>query len=100
MADDLSRYRFPQTLQEQSRFLGLPLDEAIPSLPLMLLGLWAGHALYGLAGTLMVWLLIRTAKRGKGSMWLYNLLYWYFPGMLYRGLFRCIPDSHLRHWIR
>jgi conjugal transfer pilus assembly protein TraL len=98
--DDLKKYRFPQTLSEPRRFLGLPLDEAIPSLPVLLWGIWAGKALFGLIAALVVWLLIRHLKSGKGSMWLYNLLYWHFPGLVFRGFFKLLPDSCLRQWTK
>ncbi|WCB52522.1 type IV conjugative transfer system protein TraL (plasmid) [Aeromonas salmonicida subsp. salmonicida] len=33
-------------------------------------------------------------------MWLYNMLYWYFPTALFRVVFKTIPDSSFRQWIR
>ncbi|BBU07021.1 hypothetical protein WP9W18E04_P11080 (plasmid) [Aeromonas veronii] len=33
-------------------------------------------------------------------MWLYNMLYWYFPTSLFRVVFKTIPDSSFRQWIR
>ncbi|QCR38918.1 type IV conjugative transfer system protein TraL [Nissabacter sp. SGAir0207] len=98
--DDLAQFRFPKTLSEQSRFLGLPLDEAVPTLPLIIGGLLTHKQLWGLGAAVMVWLLIRTAKRGKSSMWMYNFLYWYFPTLLFRTVFKTIPDSSFRQWIK
>ena len=36
--NDLQRYRFPKTLTQQRRLFGLPLDEAIPTLPVVAWG--------------------------------------------------------------
>lgn len=35
-SDNLEKYRFPKTLSEQPRLLGLPYDEAVPSIPPLL----------------------------------------------------------------
>ncbi|MEN4892372.1 type IV conjugative transfer system protein TraL [Erwinia billingiae] len=98
--DELSKYRFPKTLSEQRRLLGLPLDEAIPTFPIIIWGLFAHKQLFGLVAAVAVWFLIRSAKRGKGSMWLYNLMYWHFPTLLFRTVFKVIPDSSFRQWIK
>lgn len=98
--DELAQYRFPKTLSEPRRFLGMPLDEALPTLPIVLWGVLSHKQLFGMVAAVLVWLLIRWAKRGKGSMWLYNLLYWHFPTALFRVVFRVIPDSSFRQWIK
>ncbi|EDV1846668.1 type IV conjugative transfer system protein TraL, partial [Salmonella enterica subsp. enterica] len=36
--NDLDKYRFPKTLSEQNRIIGLPLDEAIPAAVVLLWG--------------------------------------------------------------
>ncbi|WP_390899280.1 type IV conjugative transfer system protein TraL [Yersinia mollaretii] len=100
MEDELRKYRFPKTLSEQRRILGIPYDEAIPSFPVLLWGILVQKALFGMGMAVLIWFGIRSAKRGKGSMWLYNLLYWYFPTMLFRGVFKIIPDSSFRQWIK
>ncbi|MCT7116967.1 type IV conjugative transfer system protein TraL, partial [Salmonella enterica subsp. enterica serovar Montevideo] len=46
------------------------------------------------------WQLIRAAKRGKSSRWLYNWCYWYLPTELFRVVYRVIPDSSFRKWIK
>jgi len=98
--NDLTKYRFPKTLSEQRRLLGLPYDEALPSFPVLVWGIWAHKALFGMGLAVLIWFCIRSAKRGKGSMWLYNFLYWYFPTLLFRTFFRIIPDSSFRQWIK
>ena len=105
--DDFQHYRFPKTLSEQRRFLGLPYDEAIPVLSALLGGVLMQKALFGLGLAVLLWLGLRSAKRGRGSMWLYNLFYWYLPARLLRGLFltmlwqkTLLPDSGHRQWIK
>lgn len=99
-SEELNKYRFPKTLSEQRRLLGLPYDEAFPSLTPLAWGVYVGNAMFGLCAAALIWFAIRTAKRGRGSMWLYNLLYWYFPTALFRVVFKTIPDSSFRQWIR
>ncbi|EGA9242417.1 type IV conjugative transfer system protein TraL, partial [Salmonella enterica] len=38
--------------------------------------------------------------RGKSSRWLYNWCYWYLPTELFRVVYRVIPDSSFRKWIK
>lgn len=99
-SESLEKYRFPKTLSEQRRLLGMPYDEALPSLTPLLWGVCVGSAMFGLCTAILIWLAIRIAKRGRGSLWLYNLLYWYFPTALFRVVFKTIPDSSFRQWIR
>ena len=81
-SDNLDKYRFPKTLSEQPRLLGLPYDEAILSPPTPVGYMSVIHS-FGLGAAVVIWLLIKTVKRGRGSMWLYNLLYWYLPTALF-----------------
>lgn len=98
--DDLKKYRFPKTLGDQLRIIGMPLDEFIPSVPPFLIAIYYKHALGGLIFSVTMWLFIRWLKRGRGSMWLYNLLYWYLPTELFRVVYKVIPDSSFRKWIK
>lgn len=99
-SENLEKYRFPKTLSEQPRLLGLPYDEAIPALPPLAWGVYVGNPMFGLCAGALIWFAIKYAKRGHGSMWLYNLLYWYFPTALFRVVFKMIPDSSFRQWIK
>ncbi|MGC1072829.1 type IV conjugative transfer system protein TraL [Pantoea agglomerans] len=47
-----------------------------------------------------LWLLVRHLKKGQGTWWLMNLLYWYLPTALLRLQFRRVPDSGNRHWMQ
>jgi conjugal transfer pilus assembly protein TraL len=94
------KYRFPKTLNEQTRVFGLPLEEALTTLPIALIGMATSKPLIFLVIATLVWVSIRHIKKGKGSMWLYNVAYWYLPTTLFRGFFRRLPDSCYRHWLR
>ncbi|HAO0314028.1 TPA: type IV conjugative transfer system protein TraL [Escherichia coli] len=98
--NDLEKFRFPKTLSEQNRIIGLPLDEAIPAAVLVLWGFFAKKYVFGLIIATVVWQLIRAAKRGKSSRWLYNWCYWHLPVELFRVIYRVIPDSSYRKWIK
>ncbi|MED7793154.1 type IV conjugative transfer system protein TraL [Klebsiella aerogenes] len=97
---DFDKYRFPSTLSEQSRIIGLPYDEFIPAVLAMLWGIFTRKYLFGLILALIVWQLIKAAKRGKSSKWLYNWCYWYLPTELFRVVYRVIPDSSYRKWLK
>ena len=79
--DELKKYRFPETLTNQSRWFGLPLDELIPA------AICVGWG-------------IKKLKKGRGSSWLRDLIYWYMPTALLRGIFHNVPDSCFRQWIK
>jgi len=92
------KYYFPETLNQQDRYLGLPLDELIIVAPLILLGVLNDMSteLTIIAG--LLWALVRYLKKGQGSYWLLNFCYWYLPTLLFKIAFRQIPDSSFRHW--
>ncbi|EBV4237152.1 type IV conjugative transfer system protein TraL, partial [Salmonella enterica subsp. enterica serovar Panama] len=46
--NDLDKYRFPKTLSEQNRIIGLPLDEAIPAAVVLLWGFFTKKYLFSL----------------------------------------------------
>ncbi|MBW5870508.1 type IV conjugative transfer system protein TraL [Yersinia enterocolitica] len=98
--NELNKYRFPKTLSEQNRIIGLTLDEAIPAAVPLLWGLLTKKYLFGLIIAAVLWRLIKAAKRGKSSKWLYNWCYWYLPIELFRVVYRVIPDSSFRKWIK
>ncbi|OAD97897.1 type IV conjugative transfer system protein TraL [Pantoea sp. OXWO6B1] len=95
-----SKYRFPETLNQQKRWLGLPPEEAFILLGCGLLGFYIDMFIVMLVVGAVLWLLIRHLKKGQGSWWLLNLLYWYLPTMLFRVQFRRVPDSANRHWMQ
>ena len=98
MNGDMDKYLFPETFNEQDRYLGLPLDELIVVAPLNLIGI-----LYNMSITLgvisaLLWLLVRYLKKGQGSYWMLNFCYWHLPFLIFKLSFRQIPDSSFRHW--
>ena len=72
----LKKYRFPETLTNQSRWFGLPLDELIPAAICIGWGIITSKYLFG------------------------DLIYWYMPTALLRGIFHNVPDSCFRQWIK
>lgn len=100
MDNSYLRYRFPKTLNEQRRLFGMPLEEALITLPIGIIGVLVSRPLVFIIIAALLWLAIRHIKKGKGSTWLYNMAYWYLPTALLRGLFKKLPDSCYRHWLR
>lgn len=98
MAGEENKYYFPETLNQQARFFGLPIDELIVIAPLTLLGI-----AFNMSTTLgivsgFLWWLIRYLKKGQGSYWLLNFCYWHLPAIIFSVTFKALPDSCFRHW--
>ena len=98
--DSINKYRFPKTLSEQRRFLGLPYDEAIPTFIPLAWGLYAGSQMLGICAAALIWFAINTAKKGRGSMWLTTCSIGISRPPFFRVVFKTIPDSSFRQWIR
>ena len=73
--DELKKYRFPETLTN-SKFI------------------------FGMAAAALVFWGIKKLKKGRGSSWLRDLIYWYLPTSLLKGFFHDVPDSCFRQWIK
>ncbi|RBO55595.1 type IV conjugative transfer system protein TraL [Klebsiella pneumoniae] len=52
--DELKRYRFPETLTNQSRWFGLYLDELIPAVICLGWGFWTSKFIFGIASAVLV----------------------------------------------
>ena len=101
MADEsLKKYRFPETLTNQSRWFGLPVDELITDIVCMGWGFLTKHYIPGIIAAVLAYLGIKKLKKGRGSSWLRDLVYWYMPTSLLRGIFHDVPDSCYRQWIK
>lgn len=98
MNGEEDKYYFPETLNQQERYFGLPLDEIIIVAPLVILGVLNNMSteLSIIAG--LLWASVRYMKKGQGSYWLLNFCYWHLPSLLFKVTFRKIPDSSFRHW--
>ncbi len=96
----LKKYRFPETLTNQSRWFGLPLDELIPAAICIGWGMMTSKYLFGIGAAVLVYFGIKKLKKGRGSSWLRDLIYWYMPTALLRGIFHNVPDSCFRQWIK
>ncbi len=56
--------------------------------------------LFGIGAAVLVYFGIKKLKKGRGSSWLRDLIYWYMPTALLRGIFHNVPDSCFRQWIK
>lgn len=98
--DELKLYRFPKTLRNQSRWFGLHLDEVIPVAICLGWSFFTGKFLFGIAAAILVFWVIKKLKKGRGSSWLRDLMYWYLPTSLLKGFFNAVPESCFRQWIK
>lgn len=99
MSGTFDKYSFPETFNEQTRLFGLPLDEvAVIATPVI-----CGVA-YSCAGVMctlaaLLWVIVRYLKKGKGTQFMADILYWHLPYFLFKPFFRKIPSSGNRHWV-
>lgn len=100
MDRDSLQYHFPETLNQQKRIIGLPPEETFVIVACAGIGLLCDMFIVMLFVAAALWLLIRHLKKGQGTWWLLNLLYWYLPTALLRVQFRRVPDSGNRHWMQ
>ncbi len=65
MADEsLTKYRFPETLTNQSRWFGLPVDELIPAIVCLGWGFWTQHYIPGIIAAVLAYLGIKSSRKG------------------------------------
>ncbi|WP_312319170.1 type IV conjugative transfer system protein TraL [Atlantibacter hermannii] len=98
MNGEEDKYYFPETLNQQARYFGLPIDELLVTAPLVVLGVLNNIAIELTAIAGLLWFVMKYLKKGQGSYWLLNFCYWHLPSFLFRMTFRQIPDSSFRHW--
>ncbi|ELC5839888.1 type IV conjugative transfer system protein TraL, partial [Salmonella enterica] len=75
-------------------------DELIPAAICIVWGLTTSKYLSGIGAAVLVYFGIKKLKKGRGSSWLRDLIYWYMPTALLRGIFHHVPDSCFRQWIK
>ncbi|HDX1172885.1 TPA: type IV conjugative transfer system protein TraL [Pasteurella multocida] len=98
MDSQRNKYLFPSTLSNQMRWFGLPVDEAIIYIPVGLLAVFS--SMYIFAPTLLIlFILIRKMKRGKGSSYILCLMYWFLPHSVSNAFLYSLPPSYRRYWI-
>ncbi len=65
--DELKRYRFPETLTNQSRWFGLYLDELIPAVICLGWGFWTSKFIFGIASAVLVFLGYQETEKRAGQ---------------------------------
>ncbi|MEL8517543.1 type IV conjugative transfer system protein TraL, partial [Escherichia coli] len=78
----LKKYRFPETLTNQSRWFGLPLDELIPAAICIGWGITTSKYRFAIGGSVLVSFGIKKLKKGWGSPGLRVRIFWYMPTAL------------------
>ncbi|KUW85706.1 type IV conjugative transfer system protein TraL [Escherichia coli] len=75
-------------------------DELLPAAICIGWGITTSKYLFGIGAAVLVYFGIKKLKKGRGSSWLRDLIYWYMPTALLRGIFHNVPDSCFRQWIK
>lgn len=63
----LKKYRFPETLTNQSRWFGLPLDELIPAAICIGWGITTSKYLFGIGAAVLVYFGIKKTEKRAGQ---------------------------------
>lgn len=66
MNGEEDKYHFPETLNQQERYFGLPFDEVLIVAPLIILGVLNDMSLELSVVAGLLWALIRHLKKGRG----------------------------------
>lgn len=94
------KYFICKRIDEQKRYFGLTLDEFIPIVVVVGLCAFFGSMITGFVLAGLLWFTIRHFKKGQGTSWFLNMLYWHLPLHYLKGvLFLKTPLSSLRHWL-
>lgn len=99
MSSKRNLYIVPKTLDAPVRFLGLPLEEAIPSLILAAFFFCINKIILSIFIPLIFIVIAKSLKKGRGSAWLVNLGYWYLPSYIIKYFLRKTPTSDDREYI-
>ena len=99
MSQTRALYLVPKTLDAQTRLLGLPLDECIPSLSLAVFFFALDKVMLSISLPVLAVILIKMAKQGQGSSWLLNLCHWYLPSVVMQCVLTKTPPSRAREYI-
>ena len=95
-----AKYYLCKRIDEPTRYFGLTLDEFVPILLTISIGGFFGSLLTGFVLAGIVWFAIRHLKKGQGTSWFINVLYWYLPLEYLHGIFFIkTPPSSARHWL-
>ena len=65
MNGEEDKYYFPETLNQQERYFGLPLDELLITAPLVILGVLNNMAIELTVVAALLWITVRYLKKGK-----------------------------------
>lgn len=95
-----AKYLICRKIDEPKRYFGLTLDEFIPIVLTILLCWISGSLLTGIFFAAIIWFVIKYFKKGQGTSWFFNLLYWYLPLHYLQGIiFQKTPPSAARQWL-
>lgn len=97
--DKRSLYIVCKTLDQPARIIGLPMDEFILMAIVSSVFFILGKPILAMILGLLTIISIRVMKRGQGSGWLINIIYWYMPDFMLKAFIRFTPPSHKREWI-
>ncbi|AVE61461.1 type IV conjugative transfer system protein TraL [Citrobacter farmeri] len=96
---DHLKYRFPKTLDVETKIIFFSIDECILALsPPLIAFIFFNAITVGMIIGAILYIWIKHLKKGKGSRWLYSWLYWHMPDFVF-SFYKVVPPSSLRKWL-
>lgn len=99
MTDEAAKYIMLQYLDEEEKIIGLPIDEFIPSVCILVLSFICKMLLTGVIIAFVIIKIMRQLKRSQGKGFLFILAYWHGSEWVGKTLFQSFPKSTERYFI-
>lgn len=99
MSDNLDKYLIFKYLDEETRFVGLPLDEFIPVVFFIVFGFVAKLLILGILFAASTVFFLKSLKKKRGRSALLYMIYWHGNESVGNTLFPSFPKSTERYFI-
>lgn len=99
MNDEDKKYVILKFLDEEDKIMGLPIDEFIPILIIIITGFLCKFLLEAVLLAFLTMRFMRKIKRSKGKGFLFILAYWHGNEAVGKRLFPSFPKATERYFI-
>ncbi|WP_154723951.1 type IV conjugative transfer system protein TraL [Vibrio cyclitrophicus] len=93
-------FYIPRHLDRGKTTLGLPSDEIVPAIGLLVLLFASRHEVLALIACVVWFVGLRQIKRQYGDKAILLMCYWYGNKPMSESMFPCTPPSQKRYWLK
>lgn len=97
--NDQNKYIIFKYLDEETRIVGLPLDEFIPVVIFIAFGFLSKLLMFGILCAALTVLFLKKLKRSRGKSALLAILYWHGNESVGKTIFPSFPKSTDRNFL-